>query len=336
LLRLAYGSIGEMSRPLSELEDVDWGSLAGAYGPGGRGVAAGLRGVYDRDEDARMDALDVLQSHVCHQGDIYEVTPYVIPFATHVVDDPRAPARGDVALFLAVVAESARRYSQSAVQEERNLGARTLRTLSDERDSIGRWWSDPDASVVEAAISLGWLVEGLHGPLVTHLKSSGTSFESSHFVALALLPARSEAWALERAFDAIMNAPVESTRVAAALLVQLSGAPTDVEVSAKVDTLTAPAKRELLPPIFDIPPFDFSARSVSGPLAAEVLFAGDGLFVAVTRDGRRFTVRWPGSGLEKGEMVELHEVTVSGIAQRVVISGRGEMRFESSRGFPVK
>ncbi len=323
-----------MPRPLSELEEVDWSALAGAYGPGGRGVAAALRELYDRDEDTRMDALEVLQSHVWHQGDVYEVTPFVVPFAAHVVGDRSAPARGDVAFFLAVVAESARRYARSTEVDTRALGERTLTALAEEREAIVRGWRDEDGAVVEAAVALGWLLEALHADLVAHLKSPDTSLGASHFVALALLPAGREPWAIERALRAIEHAPAESTRVAAALLVQLSGAATNAELSSKIDSLTAPAKRDLLPPLFELPPFEFPARSAGGPLAAEVVFAGDGLFVAVTPDGKRFTVRWPASALKKGDRVELHEVTVSGIAQRVVIPGRGEMRFEPSRGLP--
>lgn len=97
-----------MALPLADLDTVDWASLAGAYGQSSR-LAGDLRGLVDPDEDSFEDALHGLRSHTCHQGDIYEVTPFEIPVVTGVVNDKRSPARGSTAYFLAVVAESASR-----------------------------------------------------------------------------------------------------------------------------------------------------------------------------------------------------------------------------------
>ncbi|MCA9587449.1 MAG: hypothetical protein KC657_19110 [Myxococcales bacterium] len=71
---------------LAELDRVPWGRLAHAYGVGRSGeglhhdVAATLRGLGDDDPEMFEDAANTVFSNLCHQGTIYEATPFAVPF----------------------------------------------------------------------------------------------------------------------------------------------------------------------------------------------------------------------------------------------------------------
>ena len=292
----------------------------------------------DPDEDGRANALDGLKSHVWHQGDIFDVTPFVVPFVAGVVNDADAPARGETAHFLALVAESARRYSRSEEAEERSLAIRTLHALLSERESIERWWRDDDPAVVDESTTLAWLLEPLHDALADYIRQL-SNVRASQLTALALMNGtRAEPWAVELAVRVVRDAGIaQEPRVAAALLLQLAEAPMDDSLGPVIDALTAPVQRALLPDLFDVPPFDFPSRPSAEPLEATVVFSGSNLVLARSADGRQFTIRWPSSGLQKGDAIALARVTTGGIARRAEIpssdGGVRSMTFDA-RGLP--
>jgi len=339
-----------MSRPLQALDAVDWGSLTGAYGlslaraegaDGAANVAAQLRGLVSEDEDAFEDALwGGLAAHVWHQGDIYEVSPLVVPFIVGIVDDPAVARRGDVAGFLVNLGESACRYVRSDDGEQRALGQRTCRALLDDARSIERWWRDEDDGVAEAGVTLAWLLEELRVALVEHLKTLPRPPSATELTALALLPdARDEEWAVRIAARVVRDANAPRTaRIAAALLLQLSRSRAPSEVDPFVDELTAPHERAALSTAFEVPGFAFPRRSEPAPIDAQVVFAGPGLFLARAVDGRQFTCRWPSSGLQKGDTVRLAQISTMGIARLVELrpgsADSRAIRFDE-RGLPI-
>lgn len=337
-----------MPRPLHDLDAVDWGALHGAYGPsrpgagsnGATDVAAHLRALASEDEDTFEDALwGGLGAHVLHQGDIYEVTSFVVPFLVGVVDDRAVERRGDVAELLLGVGESACRYARSDDDVRRAVGERTRRALLDEARSLARWWSDEDERVAGAGVTLAWLLEELRGPFAEHVRSLARPPSATELTALALSPpARDEAWAVRAATSAVrdVTAP-RPARVAAALLLQLSDGKAPSDVDPFVDELTAAHERVVLSPVFALPAFAFPRRGGPAPLEAQVAFAGPALFLARAADGRQFTVRWPSSGLQKGDPVRLLQISTAGIALAVEIrpgtEGAKTMRFDG-RGQP--
>ena len=68
-------------RPLSELDLVDWASLADAYGSA-EDVPEQLRAIAAGDDEAYDDAF----GNLWHQGTIYSVTPHAIPFLIGILE----------------------------------------------------------------------------------------------------------------------------------------------------------------------------------------------------------------------------------------------------------
>jgi hypothetical protein len=128
---------------LERVDQVDWASLRDAYGPA-TAIPEALHGLCSEDEETRMEAFSVLQSNVWHQGDIYEVTPHVVPFLLEL-------AEGDPELieYLGVLAQSARRYLQRPEPEARALGAAVLSALVQGLPRIKAWMEeDPEAALL--------------------------------------------------------------------------------------------------------------------------------------------------------------------------------------------
>jgi hypothetical protein len=112
---------------------VDWSELEGAYGTD-RDVPTALeimRWADDAEDDEFSDAwLDVLCSHVWHQGTIYPITAPVLPFVFDIVDHSPALksatcyARSEIAQFVTWCASSARRAVTSGEDDDRFNGQR--------------------------------------------------------------------------------------------------------------------------------------------------------------------------------------------------------------------
>jgi hypothetical protein len=111
------------------VSSIAWGSLRDCYGPA-TGATKALEDVLADDEEVRMGAFDDwLMGHAWHQGTIYQVTGYLVPFLVDLVCGAPAPTRGRAATCLALFAISAAHGSEKVygqhvlVQMSRSIGA---------------------------------------------------------------------------------------------------------------------------------------------------------------------------------------------------------------------
>lgn len=86
---------GEGAMVFAGIEEVDWASLAHAYGPADD-VPELLRGLASADPEEREHALDAMYGSVHHQGDVYDSTLACIPFLMELVADPTVEDRGGI------------------------------------------------------------------------------------------------------------------------------------------------------------------------------------------------------------------------------------------------
>jgi hypothetical protein len=90
--------------------------------------------------------MDVLETHVWHQGTIYKLTQVVLPFVLELVDLTRRRHDDKGAEELAGVvvhcAQSAREFAQSTDQENRALGEAVLAILTAEQGRLRSWKQD--------------------------------------------------------------------------------------------------------------------------------------------------------------------------------------------------
>ncbi len=64
---------------LDNLETIAWSELKHAYGKAGD-VPGMIRSLGSPDEHVRRDALGALFETICHQGTVYEASPFAVPF----------------------------------------------------------------------------------------------------------------------------------------------------------------------------------------------------------------------------------------------------------------
>lgn len=98
MYRDASSSIDETA--LEGIDEIDWQSLHDCYGPA-TDVPALLRAVLSSVEDHRNFAIELLDQTVWHQGTIYEVTSYVVPFLQKMLLLPQTPDKDTVAVLIA-------------------------------------------------------------------------------------------------------------------------------------------------------------------------------------------------------------------------------------------
>jgi hypothetical protein len=324
-----------MPRALEEVDQVDWASLRGAYGSCEQ-VADMLRALVSDDEDTFRSAIDDgLHAHVWHQGDVFEVTAHVVPFVVGVVNDRAARDRASVAHTLCLFAEAAVQLAASGDVGARANAAAVRRALESELPSIRQWWTDEDAGVADVGVVLAWRLGAPRHDLFAHVAKLARAPRATELLAVAVSDdIRDEAWAVDLATRvAADTGALPAARVAAALLLQLSRARFPRELDRVIDELTSPQARAALPWGFDVPPFAFPRRAEAASIDAEVVFSGANLFVARAEDGRQFTVRWPASGLTKGDRVRIREVSTGGVPLLVEArpgdAGASTMRFDA-------
>src|SRR5438067_6409353 len=129
-----------------ELDKIDWKALSGAYGPSHENVPNAILTLArerSAETDAWNDALDVLFSHVYHQGTLYEVTANVVPFVFDLLSSDRCADRKMLAHVLVQYAAAAR--------DDDTFGPVVLARIAERRDTLLDWL---DASLSEAAIFL--------------------------------------------------------------------------------------------------------------------------------------------------------------------------------------
>ena len=72
---------------LEDLDKINWSKLSHAYGSA-EDVPDLLRALTSTDKGIRDNAYDTLNNYILHQGDIYEVTPYTVPFLIELLEQP--------------------------------------------------------------------------------------------------------------------------------------------------------------------------------------------------------------------------------------------------------
>src|SRR5262245_62047356 len=126
---------------LGAIDSVDWGQRQGAYG-GSERVPDALRVLAsepDRESDEWSDAMDVLESHVFHQGSVYDVTEVALPLMFRLIGLPDLAGPNDILAVLVLIASSTHRYRESDNSERRALGERLSIALSAEKPTMLSW-----------------------------------------------------------------------------------------------------------------------------------------------------------------------------------------------------
>ena len=80
---------------LERLDDIDWYTLGHAYGDASD-VPGMIRALASPDDRVRAEAWDDLFGSVRHQGDIYDSTPFVVPFLIELLADDSVPAKAEL------------------------------------------------------------------------------------------------------------------------------------------------------------------------------------------------------------------------------------------------
>lgn len=154
---------------LEGLDDVDWGHAAG--------VPDLVRGLVSPDEQTWRGALERLWDAIYHQGDVYEITPLVIPFLVELLDHQEVECRADILGILGCIAhnrshalptdaeEIARPAEEIAPQaqhvlEQQALGRAARAALAAGLPQLLRCLDDPDPAVrVDAPYPLAAFAE---------------------------------------------------------------------------------------------------------------------------------------------------------------------------------
>ena len=88
---------------LEGLNKIDWHSLDGADGPADD-VPDLLKRLASDNDTVRQKALDELFGNLWHQGTIYEVTPFAVPFLIELLADEAVPGKDGILELLAELA----------------------------------------------------------------------------------------------------------------------------------------------------------------------------------------------------------------------------------------
>jgi len=315
------------------VQRVDWKALSGAYGPSdgsvrstgrlmdGTSVETVLGNVpealtllateRDTESDEWADAMDVLCSHVSHQGDIYEVTPRVVPFIFDLLSMPEVAGPRGLAECLVLWAESAKRYEASAQPEDRALGRSLDAALALHAPEVAGWLG---GDLEQEAVLVAAYSSRLRAPVLAAVQAQHRPSFSA-YIAMTLIGEWPE-WMHQRAAKAL-GCDDAMERLAAAAFIACSGRVPD-DLLPQLDAILTPDAAAKLTAAFDRP-LELKIPRLRapwrGPLAeAAVIFAGPKLVVVRTTDNRSFTLHWPQAAVEKGARV------------RVGISAHGEPR----------
>jgi hypothetical protein len=309
---------------LSEVAEIDWARLRGAYGASDGSVVRrgrtldGPEVTYqlgdvpaalevlstgrDEGEDSYQDALDVLQSHVWHQGDIYPVTPVVARLLAQLIDLPNVVGRDALASVLVLISDSARHERSTEEPERRAVAAAVDAALCAEQDRVMRWL---DEDLAPHAVLIALRGEGCRTGMLAALEQR-LALPFFVWIALAELD-RPPAWAGPRA-EAALEDPAPLVRLAAAAFLARRCGPTGA-LAARVEAALPPSAAVELARALALPA-DIVVSPPRAPppaelVAATVVFAGPRLVVAQLAEGRNITIPWPQSGLLPGEQIRV-------------------------------
>jgi len=140
-----------MTNDIRNVRDIDWAKWRGAYGPSGSGphdVADAIEALSagPDDEERFAEAIELLSSHVWHQGSIYPVTAQVLPFLFEIMDGIPSDTLGaydELAGFIPRCACSARIATRAKDPREREGSEDVLTALRSERARLLAWTRTP-------------------------------------------------------------------------------------------------------------------------------------------------------------------------------------------------
>jgi HEAT repeat protein len=116
--------------------DVPWGEMNHAYGPASD-IPKTLRDLGGPDAKRAKAALRHCTSAVYHQGQVYAVTPYLVPYVWQMVDDPGA-LKADRLLGLLWTFAGGEEYTYAEI----------VRSLDEENPEYARWMLDTRQAIV--------------------------------------------------------------------------------------------------------------------------------------------------------------------------------------------
>lgn len=167
---------------LDGLDSVPWRRLTNAYGSS-EGVPTLLRGLVSDDPNQRSEALSDLFGIIWHQGTVYEVTSYAVPFLVAIVSNPLVPDRQHVLDLLRCIAEGS-----GYIQVHRSLMRDEAGdTELDAREKEERQWVSAARSAVLQQVPA--LLTVLEDPSVEVRRAAPWLFAALHEDATDLLPA---------------------------------------------------------------------------------------------------------------------------------------------------
>ena len=308
----------------SEVRAVDWSALEGAYGTD-RDVPTALeimRWADDAEDDEFSDAwLDVLCSHVWHQGTIYPITAPVLPFVFDIVDhspalkSPTCYARSEIAQFVTWCASSARRAVTSGKDDDRFNGQSVLSVLAAHADRLRKW---KDSDLQTEGITAMLLVSELRGPLLASAETEPNAVLASILGHARWLGSPEFEWAAR----ALVELPHPVAKRAASILV--GGEIEELDADRLAALGDALESRGELAARLDPLREQYGIRvkthlEVAGESSAIVTVCEEDWFVAQTV--RNITVRWPAHPFAEGDSVVLRDVNKRNVPREVLGTG---------------
>lgn len=149
---------------LQSLDDVDWHAAAA--------VPALLRELTSPDEETWGPALEQLWDDIYHQGDLYAITPLVVPYFVALLDHQEVGCRASLLGMLGCLARNRFHADEIAlaaaestplaqhIREQQALSRATRAAVAAGLPQILRQLDDPDPAVrIEAAFPLGAFAE---------------------------------------------------------------------------------------------------------------------------------------------------------------------------------
>lgn len=299
------------------LVGIDWAASKGAYGPSDGSVEhadvpGALRTLMrgdELDEDTYRDALAVLQSHVWHQGDVFDVTLGAVPLLFQIIENSRASTAQqlELAQLSVLIADSARRYRQGDDPERHALADKILGAFAAEKAALLAWLGGP---LAESAVFIATCVPSVREAVLLGLETV-VELPFFGFLGLAELDAP-PAWVLERAVRAV-SSELEATRFAAARLLARH-AKAEGDLLTQLEAALVPHAAAMLERVTNYP-WDVTVPLITAPFSGElregtVLLSGTNLVVVQLpalpeQFAKNVTLHWGNAGFVKGQTVRI-------------------------------
>ncbi|MFC4907703.1 HEAT repeat domain-containing protein [Actinomadura gamaensis] len=127
---------------LAEIDDIDWASRTGAYGPAVEAPDI-LRAMASKDEETAAEGRDGFYSSLWHQGSVYPATTAAVPFLVELAVAPDVHERAELLFVLGALCDPAHSYGAEHAAVRAAVAARS--------DALVPLLADPDPLVREHA-----------------------------------------------------------------------------------------------------------------------------------------------------------------------------------------